>query len=120
LGGSPIKVLILLDMVGSPGVTLTPDLHSHPGLLKLARSLDDATNKPPLFGTLGRPVEDDHIPFREHGIPAINLIDFEHLDTWHQPGDDPDRVSIASIVKVSRLALALSLGLLEFEIPDKK
>lgn len=52
-------------------------------------------------------VEDDHIPFREAGIPAIGIIDFmyggsmlDHQRNWHTPNDTLDKVSASSLQAV--------------------
>ena len=37
-------------------------------------------------------MEDDHTPFLEAGIPAVDLIDFDY-PYWHTTQDTPDKVS---------------------------
>lgn len=44
---------------------------------------------------------DDHIPFRDRGIPAIDIIDFDYPH-WHTTEDTPDKVSAASLERVGR------------------
>ncbi|MFT3894817.1 MAG: M28 family peptidase [Anaerolineales bacterium] len=39
---------------------------------------------------------DDHTPFLEAGIPAVDLIDFDY-PYWHTTGDTPDKVSAESL-----------------------
>ena len=111
LGGVPIRALVLLDMVGSPNVQVTRDLRSSPALLALAQHLAAALGDPDLMGGPELAVADDHEPFRQQGVAAINLIDFQHLETWHQPSDEPSRLSLASISRVGRLASALAVAL---------
>ena len=41
-------------------------------------------------------VLDDHTPFQELGVRAIDLIDFTYPD-WHRPTDSLDKVSAASL-----------------------
>lgn len=113
LGGRPIVAVILMDMIGSPAVRLTRESRGDSNLAATAMALDQALNE----GTLlfhqdtPTPVSDDHIPFVQRGIPAIDLIDFHHLDVWHQNGDDVEHLSIESMMKVSRLALGLAHGI---------
>ncbi len=45
---------------------------------------------------------DDHIPFRELGIPAVDLIDFDY-PYWHTTADTADKVSAASLERVGRV-----------------
>ena len=62
-----------------------------------------------------KPIEDDHIPFAQRGLPVINLIDFENLATWHQPSDSLANLDLSSIEKVSRLATNLVIEIIKEE-----
>lgn len=42
---------------------------------------------------------DDHTPFLEAGIPAVNIIDFDY-PYWHTIADTPDKVSAESLLAV--------------------
>ena len=110
-GGNKVKSLILIDMVGEPGIKLTIDRNSSASLRKIASELDRLLNFAPLFSNTNIvDVEDDHIPFKQRGLPVINLIDFNHLNHWHKPGDNIDIISLDSIEKAYRLTLALFLA----------
>ena len=50
-------------------------------------------------------VEDDHVPFLQAGVPAVDLIDFDYPE-WHQPGDTLDKVSGRSMHVVADVVLA--------------
>ena len=39
---------------------------------------------------------DDHTPFLEAGIPAVDMIDFDY-PYWHTTADTPDKVSAESL-----------------------
>jgi Zn-dependent M28 family amino/carboxypeptidase len=55
-------------------------------------------------------VEDDHIPFLDAGIPAVDIIDLDYgpgNSYHHTPDDTLDNVSVESLDKVGRLVLAL-------------
>jgi Zn-dependent M28 family amino/carboxypeptidase len=39
---------------------------------------------------------DDHIPFLEAGIPAVDIIDFDY-PYWHTSADTTDKVSAQSL-----------------------
>lgn len=108
LGGERIQALILLDMVGMPNVRLTPDLSSDPALLGNARKWDERLFQGKLYRSSSpKPIEDDHIPFRDLGIPVLDLIDFENTHTWHTTLDNPDSLSLDSMVQVGQLASVL-------------
>jgi len=42
---------------------------------------------------------DDHIPFLQRGIPAVDIIDFDY-PYWHTTQDTPDKVSTESLKAV--------------------
>jgi hypothetical protein len=42
---------------------------------------------------------DDHTPFLEAGIPAVDIIDFDY-PYWHTVQDTPDKVSAESLQAV--------------------
>ncbi|SME96284.1 M28 family peptidase [Pseudobacteriovorax antillogorgiicola] len=109
-GGAEVKGLVLLDMIGSKNISITRDLNSSSDWLNLALQLDKVLNLS-IIGTQATAVEDDHVPFRKRGLPALNLIDFNHLELWHVEGDDYEKVDLGSIEKANRLALALLLTL---------
>jgi hypothetical protein len=44
---------------------------------------------------------DDHLPFKEQGIPAVDMIDFDY-PYWHTLADTADKVSPASLERVGR------------------
>ena len=57
-------------------------------------------------------IEDDHKPFRDAGIPALNLIDFnygggaiEHQQNWHTSRDQIDLVCAKSLEAVGEVLL---------------
>lgn len=110
LGGQQLRALILLDLIGNPDVRLTRDVNSSEALLDRTIALSGKLGLSSLYSNSRlNAIEDDHIPFATLGIPVVNLIDFENLHVWHQPGDTAERVDSGSIEKVSRLALALAL-----------
>jgi hypothetical protein len=44
---------------------------------------------------------DDHLPFAEQGIPAVDIIDFDY-PYWHTLEDTSDKVSLTSLERVGR------------------
>ncbi|MBT7074508.1 MAG: M28 family peptidase, partial [Anaerolineae bacterium] len=48
---------------------------------------------------------DDHTPFLEAGMPAIDVIDFDY-PYWHTTEDTPDKVSAESLQIVGDTILA--------------
>jgi len=44
---------------------------------------------------------DDHIPFRDLGIPSVDIIDFDY-PYWHTTEDTLDKISAASLERIGR------------------
>jgi hypothetical protein len=108
LGGERVQQMLLLDMIGMPNAQLTLDRYSTPELLALAQRLDKAYYQGRLYrDSYPKPVMDDHIPFLAKGIPSLNLIDFENLNTWHTSQDRLETLALSSIEDISKLAVAL-------------
>jgi Zn-dependent M28 family amino/carboxypeptidase len=62
-----------------------------------------------------RRIEDDHIPFREHGIPAVDIIDLDYGPLnlyWHTRLDTADKCSPGSLEIVGQV-VQKSLQVLE-------
>lgn len=112
LGGPRLVALILVDMVGSANIKITRDQNSTPRLRALLKRADQALfEESILWDGPPQPIEDDHIPFLDRGLEAIDIIDFTHLEYWHKAGDDPEKISFTSIEKAAKLALMLALEL---------
>jgi glutaminyl-peptide cyclotransferase len=50
----------------------------------------------------GYAIIDDHLPFREQGLVAVDIIDFDY-PYWHTVEDTPDKVSPESLERVGRV-----------------
>ena len=49
-----------------------------------------------------RAIIDDHLPFKELGIPAVDVIDFDYA-AWHTAGDTLEQTSAASLERIGRV-----------------
>jgi hypothetical protein len=105
LGGKPLVAVILMDMIGSPGLAISRDANSSSSLVALAAKAAGALGKPGAYDTRGGGIEDDHMPYRQAGVATLDLIDFNHLDYWHRAGDDPGTLAMDSIELAGRMAL---------------
>jgi Zn-dependent M28 family amino/carboxypeptidase len=45
---------------------------------------------------------DDHLPFKELGIPVADVIDFDYA-AWHTAGDTLDKISAESLERIGRV-----------------
>jgi len=101
---------INLDMVGKRNLTLYWEAHSRE---QASNIVDLVWNEAQDLGLrnylpeVRHRVFDDHIPFLNAGIPAIDLIDFDFPE-WHTTHDTPAVCSPASLEAVGRVLLSLA------------
>jgi Zn-dependent M28 family amino/carboxypeptidase len=100
-----VKALVLLDMIGERGLQIRQDLNS-------TRWLNDIVWR--VAGRLGHQrtfiaditaVEDDHMPFINAGVPAIDLIDLDY-PAWHTAQDTLDKIDPMSMKIVGDVVVA--------------
>ncbi len=95
-------MMILVDMVGDADQQIYWENNSDASLReriwRVAAELGyAATFIPQTRHTL----TDDHIPFVQKGIPAVDIIDFDY-PYWHTAADTTDKVSAESLERVGR------------------
>jgi glutaminyl-peptide cyclotransferase len=94
--------MILVDMVGDSDQNIYMDSNSDPQLSAriwaVAAQLGYLQNFIPVprYAML-----DDHTPFAQAGIPAVNIIDFDYR-YWHTAADTADKLSPNSLERVGR------------------
>ena len=104
LEGKPDAVIVV-DMIGDADLNIYQENNSDPGLTAeiwdIAARLGYADQFIPQtkFSML-----DDHTPFLEKGIRAIDIIDFDY-PYWHTIGDTADKVSASSLQAVGDTVL---------------
>ena len=98
-----LRALILVDMIGDRDLRIKRESQSTPWLTDIiwrtAREL-----KRREFADESTPINDDHLPFLEAGVPAVDLIDLEY-PWWHTAEDTLDKVSPASMKVVGDVLL---------------
>jgi Zn-dependent M28 family amino/carboxypeptidase len=99
------EYMVLLDMIGDKDLNVyyeTNSLNSAPdiahGIWETAAELGYADS---FIASQKYNMIDDHIPFIEKGIPAVDLIDFDY-PYWHTVSDTIDKISAESLEKVGR------------------
>jgi hypothetical protein len=99
--------MILLDFVGDKDLSIPRESYSSGRLWSRLRDAAGRAGVGDTFpsGTAGG-VLDDHIPFRQRGVPAIDLIDFD-FDCWHRRCDDLSAVSEDSLDRVGETMMEL-------------
>jgi hypothetical protein len=108
---SRVRAAVVIDMVGDRDLGLIKDTNSSPNLLACffdaARELGLGQH----VAVVTEPVLDDHLSFKEIGIPAVTLIDLRFGPDgtnawWHTREDTLDKCSAESLDKIGRIVLA--------------
>jgi glutaminyl-peptide cyclotransferase len=99
-----IGALVLVDMIGDRNLRIKRESHSTAWLTEIIWARAKALGRSQ-FVAESTPILDDHVPFLEAGVPAVDLIDLEYPD-WHQPTDTLDKVSAESLQTVGDVLLA--------------
>jgi glutaminyl-peptide cyclotransferase len=103
-----IKAMILYDMMGDKGLDLKRDGESSPWLVDIIWNTARAMGHGKNFLGNEAYIADDHIAFRQAGIAAVDLIDFNYgtdNSYWHSNADTLDKVSGESIKIVCDVVL---------------
>jgi hypothetical protein len=103
--------VIVVDMVGDADQQLYYEGFSDPRLSERLWSLARSLGYESVFvPTVKHHIIDDHRPFLDIGIPAVDIIDFDYPH-WHTTKDTADKVAPASLERVGRvLELFLESG----------
>jgi len=105
-----IRALILLDMIGDKDLDLWYETYSTRRLMDLVWKTAGEIGLQSILSDTRAPVEDDHIPFLDVGIPSVDIIDLNYgpgNSYHHTPEDTLDKVSPESLEKTGRLVLAV-------------
>jgi len=96
------RAVVVIDMIGDANLNIYKEQNSNPELTdeiwSTAKSLGFEKNFIPDYKYS---MEDDHTPFLEAGIPAVDIIDFDY-PYWHTTEDTPDKVSAESLEAVGK------------------
>ena len=106
--GTP-RGVIILDMVGKKNLRIPMEAYSAVNAPDWTEAVFDRAERLGLAAFVpqrGPAIYDDHVPFLEQGIPAVDLIDFD-FPQWHTTGDTPDICSQESLAEVGRLMVDL-------------
>jgi Zn-dependent M28 family amino/carboxypeptidase len=102
--------MILVDMIGDARLNIQRDLNSTPWLSDLVFDIARRLGYAQYFSGTKSAFEDDHLPFVNAGVPAVDLIDLDYgpgNSYWHTPADTVDKCSPVSLTIVGRVVTAL-------------
>jgi glutaminyl-peptide cyclotransferase len=103
-----IKAFILEDMIGDADLNIERDTGSTSWLEDIVYQAASNVGYQSHFFTREMPVEDDHQPFLQRGVPAVDLIDFDYgyNDVFHHTAQDTlDKLSPKSLAIVGTVTL---------------
>lgn len=101
-----IQYMVLLDMVGDMeqrfriegySAQFAPDLAN--GIWAVADDLGYSEN---FVQEVGGSITDDHLPFLQRGVPAVDIIDLDY-PYWHTTQDTLDKISPESLERVGHV-----------------
>lgn len=102
-----IQAMILVDMIGDKNLDIRRDDNSTGWLNNLLFKAADRLGYARYFlRDQSLAVGDDHTPFIEAGVSAVDIIDFDYgpdNSYWHASGDTLDHCSAASLEIVGRV-----------------
>jgi len=94
------RAVVIVDMIGDANLNIYKERYSNSDLTDEIWSVAKSLGYQDLFiPEYKYPMIDDHIPFLQAGIPAIDIIDFDY-PYWHTLQDTPDKVSAESLQAV--------------------
>ncbi len=101
-GEPPLTAVVVVDMIGDADQQVYYEHNSDPALSQELWAIAGALG----YGDRIIPeyryaIFDDHIPFLQRGIPAVDMIDFDY-PYWHTGEDTVDKVSPESLEAIGR------------------
>lgn len=96
------RAVVIVDMVGDADLNIYLEQNSDPTLAQEIWQQAAALGYQEQF--INEPkhtIFDDHIPFLEAGLPAVDIIDFDY-PYWHTTSDTADKVSPQSLEAVGQ------------------
>lgn len=103
--------MLLLDYIANRGLRIPREGNSDPGLWAQLRTAAQRAGAGAHFpGGVQVPIIDDHVPFLEAGVPAIDLIDYSYRYK-NTLRDTVDKLSVASLAAVGQAVAELAIRL---------
>ena len=97
-----LKALINVDMVGDRGLNIRQETNSNARVRQLVWRAASDLGYRAYFVQDTITIDDDHMPFLDLGVPALDLIDFDY-EPWHRDSDTMDKISAQSLQIVGRV-----------------
>lgn len=105
-----MKALINVDMIGDKDLDISNDSNSSQELRTMVFNFADKLGYAKYFRKDQGAIEDDHMPFANAGVNAIDIIDLDYgpnMAYWHTAQDTIDKLSVHSFQVVGDVVLDL-------------
>ena len=99
---SRIRAVFNVDMIGDRKLNIKKVSNGSRGLVELVWSVAEDLGYSRYFLQEEIAIDDDHMPFLEAGVGAVDLIDFDY-EPWHEDSDTLDKLSPNSLEVVGRV-----------------
>lgn len=105
--------VVVLDMVGDKDLNICIPHNGTPALCAAVFAAAHEEGVRSRFSQSREDVLDDHVPFLDAGMPAVDIIDFSYgsaeglNDYWHTEEDTIDKLSAESLESVGRVTIRL-------------
>ncbi|MBK9927040.1 MAG: M28 family peptidase [Anaerolineales bacterium] len=91
------QAVVIIDMIGDADLNIYKERNSNKAITdEIWRTAERTENDTVFIPKEKFSMIDDHTPFLEAGIPAVDIIDFDY-PYWHTVQDTPDKVSAQSL-----------------------
>jgi Zn-dependent M28 family amino/carboxypeptidase len=107
---SKIKALINIDMIGDKDLDIANDSNSSDQLRNEVSRIADRLGDARYFRRDAQPIDDDHKPFVDAGVTAIDIIDLDYgpnMAYWHTAEDTTDKLSVHSFQVIGDVVVDL-------------
>lgn len=94
--------VIVVDMVGDRDQQLYYEGNSDPALREELWDIAQDLGYTHFVPEVRHSIKDDHVPFANAGVPAVDIIDFDY-PYWHTTEDTCDKLSADSLERVGRV-----------------
>jgi len=88
--------VIIVDMIGDADLNILREGYSDEGLTDEIWAVAARLGFSQFIDRRGYEILDDHLPFLQKGIRAVDIIDLDY-PYWHTTADTPDKVSAESL-----------------------
>ena len=97
--------VVIVDMIGDADLNIYKEINSNAHLVNEIWNIANELGYQQFLPEYKYQIIDDHIPFIQEGIPAVDIIDFDY-PYWHTTSDTLDKVSMESLDAVGETLLA--------------